>query len=543
MGIRFSLIIAFLALGYGAILFHLYDLQVARGGYYLARANTQYSATGVLDAERGSIFFTDAAGKQTPAALNKDFPTVYVVPKEIEDLPEAAHRLAPLFNLAAEDLIQKMTGRSYRVLARKAAPELVQGVRDLDLKGAYVAYAPSRYYPMGPVASQVIGFVSQSDENDAETGRYGVEKLSEERLAGAPGQFVDGKLVAPRPGADVVLTIDPTVQLEAEKILSSLVREKRAKSGSVIVEDPRTGQIIAMANVPQFDPNNYAASPVAWFLNPTVQQIYEPGSVFKVFTMAAGIDSGRITPETEFVDTGSLTLNGRTIKNWDLKAHGRVTMTNVIEQSINTGAAFAERQTGDEIFKDYLGRFGFRDKTGVDLPGELKGDVQNLFRPHVSAITFATASYGQGVAVTPLHVINAFATLANGGKLMRPYLNAASEPQMVRRVLSPETASAVTEMMVSAVDKARIAKTKGYALAGKTGTAFVPDFQRGGYTDRVINTYVGFGPAADPRFVVLVKLVEPEGAPLAGLTVVPAFRDLAQFILNYYRIPPDRLDD
>lgn len=259
--------------------------------------------------------------------------------------------------------------------------------------------------------------------------------------------------------------------------------------------------------------------------------------------MAAGIDAGKITPETTYNDRGSVTLDGWTIKNYDLDKYGpygKVTMTRVLERSINTGAVFAQREIGRELFTDYLHKFGFGEKTGIDLPAELGGDLRQL-NPNARDIAFATASYGQGVAVTPLGLINAVSAIANGGVLMRPYLNAVLEPLVIRRVISEKAAREAAAMMVSAVDKAEVAVIKGYTLAGKTGTAFVPDFTHGGYTEKVINTYVGFGPTENPRFTALIKLNDPEGAPLAGLTVVPAFRDLAQFILNYYGVEPDRL--
>ncbi|HTY39466.1 MAG TPA: penicillin-binding protein 2, partial [Candidatus Paceibacterota bacterium] len=319
-----------------------------------------------------------------------------------------------------------------------------------------------------------------------------------------------------------------------------LVQEHKAKGGTVIVEEPKTGRILAMGSNPTFDPNNYRDYKVGDFLNPAVQAVYEPGSVFKVITMAAGIDAGKITPQTTYDDTGVLIENGRKIMNWDHKAYGIQTMTNVIEKSLNTGAAFAERQMGGAIFRKYLADFGLGEKTGIDLPGEVAGDLRQL-TPNAPNIVYATASYGQGVAVTTVELINAVSALANGGLLMRPYVDATQKPEIVRRVIKPETAAAVAGMMVSAVDKAVIAHVDGYSLAGKTGTAFVPDFKTHAYTDQVINTYVGFGPTSDPRFVILIRLDEPEGAPLAGLTVVPAFRDLAQFILTYYDVPPDRL--
>ncbi len=306
-----------------------------------------------------------------------------------------------------------------------------------------------------------------------------------------------------------------------------------------MVQEPSTGKILAMANLPDFNPNNYSVSRIGDFLNPAVQSVYEPGSIFKVFTMSAGIDSGKITPETFYFDSGSVTLNGRTIQNWRLKKYGNQTMMEVIEKSINTGAVFAEQKTGHDIFYNYLIKFGLNKLTGVNLPGEVKGNLRNL--KNGRDINFATASFGHGVSVTPIELINAISAIANGGVLMKPYVLADGSPEIIRRAVSVKTAKTVTAMMVSAVEKNFTADIANYSIAGKTGTAYIPDFEKGGYTEEVINTFVGFVPASAPKFIVLIKLDKPADGPFAGLTVAPAFRELARFILNYYNIPPDEL--
>ncbi len=387
------------------------------------------------------------------------------------------------------------------------------------------------------MASQLIGFSSIADDPIG-SGRYGAELYHDDTLRGVPGETKGDKLIPPENGEDLYLTIDRTIQMQAEKILENLVSDFNAQGGTVIVQDPNTGEILAMVNRPNFDPNNYGEFDISSFLNPAVEAVYEPGSIFKVITMAAGIDSGKITPDTTYYDSGSLTLNGKTIRNWDLKSYGTVTMTNVIERSLNTGAAFAERTMGHDTFYDYLVKFGLKEKTDVDLPGEILGSLRPL-EYDKRDINFATASFGQGISVTPIRLISALSAIANGGELMRPYVNAELEPQVVRRVISEETSRQVKDMMVSAVDKAQIPAIRGYNVAGKTGTAQIPNFSTGGYTDDVINTYIGFAPAYDPQFIILVRLNKPAGAPLAGLSVVPAFRELAQFVINYYGIAPD----
>ena len=318
--------------------------------------------------------------------------------------------------------------------------------------------------------------------------------------------------------------------------------EYQAQGGTIIVQNPKTGEILAMTNKPDFDPNTYGEFDLERFLNPAIEALYEPGSIMKVITMAAGIDSKKVTPNTRFFDTGSITLNTETIENFDLKSYGEVTMTNVIEKSINTGAVFVQRLMGPDVFYNYLVKFGLNQKTGVDLPGEIMGSLRPLERDP-REINFATASFGQGISVTPIGLITAIGAIANDGVAIRPYIEASGEPQEIRRVISEDTARQVQEMMISGVNKAVIPVIEGYNVAGKTGTAQVPNFVTGGYTEDVINTYVGFAPAYDPAVIVLVKLNQPAGAPLAGLSVAPAFREITHFVLNYYGISPDNVSN
>ena len=539
-GGRLVIILIFMASLYASLIFNFYRLQITRGDYYAARAASQQQFLALIRPPRGSIYFTDKYDNKIPAAVNKSYPVIFAVPKEIEDAEEAASRLADMFTLDPKKSLAMLNKKNdeYELLVRKANPEQIESIQTAGIKGVYVDEEEYRFYPFGALASHLLGYVGTSAD-DKISGRYGIEAFYEESLSGKPGK-IDGKLlVKSTPGKSLELTIDRNIQARAEEILNDLVVKYKGVGGVIIVQDPLTGKILAMANNPAFDPNNYSASPVGNFLNQAVSAIYEPGSIVKVITVAAGLDAGRITPETRFYDTGALTLNGKTIKNWDLKAHGSVTITNIIEQSINTGAAFAESKLGHDNFYKYLGNFGFKEKTGVDLPGEIVGSLRKL-EVNKRDISFATASYGQGVSVTPIALINSFSAIANGGMLMRPYVVADKSPEMVRRVISEEAAKSTTAIMMSAVQKAKVADIPKYTVAAKTGTAQVPDFKQGGYSHDVINTYAGFAPATDPRFTILVRLDKPKGAPLAGETVVPAFRELAEFILNYYNIAPDR---
>ena len=538
---RILFVIGFFGILYLVLLSKLYDIQFNKSAYYSTQAENQNIASGLLKATRGNIYFIDKNNNLIQAVLNKDYATIIAVPKDIQESARSyAEKLAPILNLSVEELEKKLSkpDDSYELLIQKATYEQVSEIREMELEGIYIKNESLRFYPFGSLASHLLGFIAP-DENDKFSGRYGVELFFNDLLAGKDGESKGDKIIGPQDGQNVVLTIDRNIQAQAEETLKKLITEKSAEDGLVIVQEPSTGKILAMASFPDFNPNNYSQYDLKNFLNPAAQAVYEPGSVFKVITMAAGIDSGKITPETIYVDTGSVTYNGRTIKNWDNKAHGKQTMTGVIEQSINTGAVFAERKTGHDIFYNYLLKFGLNEKTGINLPGELKGNINNLKKNR--DINFATASFGQGVSVTPIGLITAVSALANDGVLMKPLITSDEKPQVLRKVISSETAKAVTRMMVSAVKKNVIADIPNYSVAGKTGTAFIPDFVKGGYTDDVINTYAGFAPASQPEFTILIKLTKPAGAPLAGQTVVPAFRELAEFILNYYNISPDNL--
>ena len=353
--------------------------------------------------------------------MNENFPIIYAVPTAILDADEAANTVAPILNMPVSSLeaLFSRPNDTYETLEKKADPSVAAAISALNLPGIYADTEPERFYPLGPVGSQVLGFVGPNQANSGVSGHYGVEQFYDASLGGASSSGM---------GADIDLTIDPNIQIEAEKILDNLVAANGATGGSVIVEDPETGKILAMGATPSFDPNDYASSSFADFLNPTVESVYEPGSIMKVLTMAAGIDAGKITPNMTYDDKGFVSVSHDRITNYDLTTHGPygegTTMTNVIEHSINTGAIFAENQTGNAIYGSYLKKFGLGEKTGIDLPGEVSGNLSQL-TPDAPQVDWDTAAYGQGVAVTPIELVGAISAIANGGTLMRPYLNQA----------------------------------------------------------------------------------------------------------------------
>lgn len=538
MAYRFTIIVAFFLLAFTYLGFHLYQLQLVKGDYYYAQAESEQSAAASNNADRGAIYFTDNNGNTLPAAIDQEFPVIYAVPTAVKDPATTAATFAPILNmpLATLQKIFSRSGDQYELLVNKADPAVAQKVTALNVPGVYTEFEPERYYPLSTVASQVLGYVGPNASNTGESGKYGLEKYYNNLLEGNSSAGAAG-------GSDLTTTIDPNIQIEAEKILDNLVTTTGATGGDVMVMDPMTGKILAMGSDPNFDPNNYSQAPIANFLNTDVQGVYEPGSIMKVITMAAGIDSGKITPDTMYDDMGYVNIDHAHITNYNLTTEGaygaNTTMTEVIEHSINTGAIWAENATGNGIYLNYLKKFGLGDKTGVDLPGEVAGNLSQL-TPNAPQVDWDTAAYGQGVAVTPVELVSAISAIANGGTLMRPYLNAALKPQVIRRVISTSTAQQVTQMMVDAVDLAQVAEINGYAMAGKTGSAYIPNPAGGGYLNELTDSYIGYGPTSNPKFIAFIRLNTIPVTSLAAETVVPAWNQLAQWIVNYYNIAPDR---
>ncbi|MEK7203782.1 MAG: penicillin-binding protein 2 [Patescibacteria group bacterium] len=407
----------------------------------------------------------------------------------------------------------------------------------------------SRFYPEGSLASSVVGFLGFQEK--ARIGQYGLEEHYEPWLSGQVGfkNFLDkvGFGSNSKHGSSLISTIDKNIQFFVETKIKDLVERWQASGGSVIIQNPKTGAILAMANYPNFNPNKYFEYSFEKFINSNIQSSFEPGSSFKTITMAAALDTNVITPETRYLDSGEVKIQSATIRNYDLKNHGYQTMTNVLEKSINTGAIFAMRQVGKEKFLEYIERFKFGKKTDIDLAGEVSGDIKNLYTKR--EINFATASFGQGVAVTPLQLIDAYSAIANGGKLMRPYVvekiikpdgrSILIRPEVMGEPISTDTAKALTSMLISAIENGSIKKAivPGYKIAAKTGTAQEAKSE-GGYSDFFIHNLVGFGPASDPRFTILVKLDRPRGVETAAVSLADTFGDIARFLINYYGIPP-----
>ena len=536
-----------------AIILRFYNLQILKYRTFSVQAASQVQTKqSNWQYLRGKIYFQDKNHQLIPVAINKDFLRLYAVPKEIKNPATTAQTIANLLETPTGELEKKFSQSNslFALIQKKIDPSLAKKIKDLKLDGIYLDEITGRFYPYQTLASQVLGYV-KDDEQDFR-GQYGLEKYYEGYLSAAnqPKNIFDflslSDILFSRHNFDLVSTIDYNIQSKADNLLQKAVEDWGAASGNIIVMEPKTGRLLALANFPDFDPNNYSKYPIENFINPAVELTYEPGSVFKVITIAAGLENKKLTPQTEYYDSGSVEVGGEIIRNWDLKAHGTQTMTGVLGLSLNTGAVYAEKLMGHDLFHQFVLNSGINQKTGVDLPGEVKGDVKNL--QGFQDIYFATASFGQGITVTPLGLLDAIAAVANKGVMMKPYIidkmiNAdnnkeeAFSPQERGRILSEENARLLRIMLVKAVDTNQVAAIKGYQVAGKTGTAQVAD-ANGAYSQDTTHSFIGFAPAENPRFIILVKMDKPQKAKLAGATVIPVFRELAEFILNYYEIPP-----
>lgn len=522
----------------GAILVRFGTLQISgmNGGLSRGAGAVSFEEEGF--GERGEIFLRDRFAALTPLAMNKDFYTITADPRHVDDKENIARSLSEMLAVLPEPIMGKLSKENdpYEILATKVPSEIAEQIMKRKFAGIHFEAERGRYYPYGRMASHVTGFLGVQGSD--RLGQYGLEGYYDDALGN------DGNV------EKLILSIDPNIQFKIEESLRHTIEKWEASAGSAIVMDPATGKILAMANFPDFDPNEYAQTEDAsFFLNSAVSGQFELGSVFKPIVMAVGVNEKAVTPDTTYEDAGQVSISGYTIRNFDGKAHGIKTMTEVLESSLNTGLVFVQQKIPKETMRTYIAQFGFGAKTGVDLQGEAKGNMSNLKKD--KDLEFATAAFGQGISMTPLQMITAFSTIANKGALMKPKIvdamvlrdgtEVAVEPEVVRQVVTQDTANALTKMLVSTVengyDKAKI---KGYFVAGKTGTAEISDAATGNYlADETLHTFIGYAPAYHPLFTVLMKIDKPKGVRFASSSLASVFADMMSYLLTYYEIPPD----
>ena len=556
-------------LGALIIISRLFVLQVVERKYYSALALNNHEIYKQLYPRRGGIFLQDIRDKtkEYPAAVNRQYYLLYAVPRDIapDQISSTTDFLAGILNYSPEEkniLLAKLSKSAdpYEPIAKKVSEDIKNQIQSVNLPGIKMTGQEFRYYPEGKLAANILGFTGQNKNGDL-SGRYGIEGFWDKSLTGKSGflagergalgsliPLADNTLKQAEDGADMLLTIDRNLQYKACERLREGREKYKAKSAALILMNPKTGAILSMCSLPDFDPNNYSdVSDVGEYNNTAIFTPYEPGSVFKPLVMAAALDLGLVGPFTTFTDTGERIINGYKLHNALNKKYGLVTMTNVLESSINTGMIWVGEKIGQNRFKEYVEKFGFGKKTGIGLDTEAAGDISSLSKS--AEIYNAVGSYGQGLTATPLQLVTAYAALANGGRMPKPYIVdevryqngrvEKTEPQ-TEVVISASTDKLITAMLISVVERggSKIAKLSDYYVAAKTGTAQIA--RDGGYaTDDTNHTFIGYFPASDPKFVLFVKYETPQ-ANWAESTAAPVFKDIAKFALDYYGIPGDR---
>jgi len=436
--------------------------------------------------------------------------------------------------------------------------------KELKIDGIGFSESSFRFYPETNIGSNILGFVGYV--GDKQQGRYGLEEFFDQELTGSPGSIKierdakgypiiinDREYNKADDGSDLILTINRSIQFMACQKLNEAVSKHGADGGSVIILEPESGAVLAMCSNPDYDGNNYqAVKDIKDFTNPAIFSQYEPGSIFKVITMAIALDREKITPQTTYDDTGQVIISKYKIENSDRKANGVQTMAQVLEKSLNTGAIFAMRAIGPDLFSEYVKKFGFGEKTGIELFGESKGDIKSLIKKPVGELYAATASFGQGLAATPIQIAAAFLALANNGIMMQPYIvkeiikpdgtKTETKPKTVGRIISEKAAAILGGMMVNVVENGhgKKAGVKGYYVAGKTGTAQVPAKNGGYQAGAHIGSFAGFAPADNPKFVMLIRIDQPRDVEWAESSAAPLFGELAEYMLNYWQVPKER---
>lgn len=544
----------------------LFLVQVVHSKTYIKEGNRQYVTPSSNIFERGTIYFTRKDGTLVSAATQTLGFKVAITPSSIIDPESLYKKLSTIIELDYEEFILKSNKKDdpYEEIATRISKEQADNISALKEKGVNIHQEKWRFYPGGNTASHTLGFVAY--KGDELSGRYGIEReyndvLSRDKddpyinfFAEVFSNINKTLFQDEVKKGDVVTTLEPDVQNFLEKKLISVKDKYSVDSIGGIIMDPSTGAIYAISVKPDFNLNNFSeVKNASTFSNPMVENVLEFGSVVKPLVMAAAIDAGVVNANTKYNDTGSVIVEKKQIFNFDKKGRGGgTTMQDVLNQSLNTGMVFAYQHLGKEKMREYMLSYGIKNKTGIDLPNETSGLVANLNSPR--ELEYANAAFGQGIALTPVEMVRALASLGNGGNLVTPHIvdKIKYEDGTFKKIdypttptkISKETSEEITRMLVTVMDKSLkngTAKFEHHSVAVKTGTAQVANSEGGGYyEDRHTHSFFGYLPAYDPRFIVFLYAVNPKGVPYASVTWSDPFLDITKFLINYYELPPDR---
>ncbi len=547
------------------LIVRLYMIQVVHGDDYRAEGESQYVHTVSELYNRGSVYFTTKDDEKVSAATIKTGYLLAIDPSKLADAEQTYTALSAIIPLDHDVFIEraKRKEKTYQEISKQVENDDADAISALKIPGVKLYRNQWRYYPGKSLSARTIGFIGY--DGDALVGKYGLERYYEDTLLRDTDHlsvnfFAElfsnlGNVVfkaSDSTEGDIVTTIEPTVARMLDKVLEASQEKWHSNVTGGIIINPMNGEIIALNVVPSYDLNNKVDVRIEDFRNPLVENVYEMGSIIKPLTMAAGLDAGVVTAQSTYYDAGFVKLSDYTIRNYDGRGRGTVDMQEVLNQSLNTGVAHVASLLGKERFRKYFYGLKLGSETGIDLPNEGHGLVHNLESPR--EVEYATASFGQGIALTPIATVRALSTLANGGTLITPHLIKSIEYTdgtvhdvgypTGDRVFSEKTSEDITRMLITVVDEALKggkAKNEYYTVAAKTGTAQIvnPDTQKY-YDDRYLHSFFGYFPAYDPQFLIFLYTVEPKGVQYASETLTDPFLELVQFLINYYALPPDR---
>lgn len=561
---RIRIISVFIFIFASILIIKLFSVQIIHKNLYLGKADKQYATPAGDIFDRGSIFFSKKDGSIVAAGAVSSGFKIAIKPKEITD-PEATFKILDPYTQMDYDTFIIKAGKKndpYEEVATRLTKEQVNEIENSKLPGLYVYKDNWRFYPGGSLASHTLGFLAFKGSD--RVGQYGLERYYNDKLSKPKDEVyvnffaevfsnLRDSVKENTTQGDIVTTIEPSTEHTLESELRSALNKWNADQAGGIIINPQTGEIYAMAGLPDFDLNDFGSvSDPSIYRNPLVESVFEFGSVIKPLVVAAALDSKVITPETTYVDKGIVIVNKKEINNFDMKARGLVTMQTVLDQSLNTGMVFIENKLGHEKMRSYMKAYGIGEKTGIDLPNETSGLIKNLDSPR--DIEYANAAFGQGIALTPIEAARAFSVIANGGNLVTPHLvrqiryeDGSSEvptyPITREGIIKKESSETISRMLVHVFEAYDSGKHKieHYSVAAKTGTAQVAmENGKGYYKDRHMHSFFGYFPAYDPKFLVFLFLENPKQVRYASETLIAPFINITKFLLNYYDVPPDR---
>lgn len=514
-----------------------------------------YLKTRKINAERGKIYDIN----RNPLVLNQNSYLLYLEPKKIQDKLGLIRQLSSILDITEASLEAKYDDSKYWLAIKSGIPENTKKkIESLKLNGIGFDYQMKRYYPEASLAAHLVGFVGKNKDSE-DVGYFGLEGFYDKDLRGLSGfleterDLIDKPIfigtqerVDPENGRNLILSLDKSVQEISKRKLLQGIETYKAVSGCVITADPNTLQIISLVCLPDYDIDQYFLFGEEYFKNSALSDLYEPGSTFKPLVVAAALEEKKIKPDDFYDENGPIQIGEYKIRTWNDKYEGKISITRILEKSSNVGMVYIESKLGNEKMHEYLKKYGFGSMTGIDLQGEIPSYLRQ--KNNWYDIDYATVSFGQGIAVTPIQMIRAFASVINGGKLMRPSVVAKmvsdqrenqQVPKQERKVISPLTSEIIRKMLVSTVEHGEYkwAVPKGYKIGGKTGTAQIPI--QGHYDpSKTIASFIGFAPADNPKFITLVILKEPKSSQWGSETAAPIFFEIAKELLAYYNIPP-----